>query len=263
MCFSHIHISQIYSYASYIMWLYYFCFIAATMGLPTLMFMSQKAEAAAAIKARKEGIANGTIDPNPNVQLAKEKAQREQMKIDGRNAKAAAFQPGEGRVWSHTPSNLTLLWLAISVPLVIWDTGYVLLRPHSMPGGKYHWPLWVPYELYGRTDYVYGWKAWNEHNGFTAAQGCLNVIETLGYLFYMYIVYTNGRQSTKQGRGAPTDTGVLSESRTLKGQAAGLAVLVGYSASIMTVSKTVLYCKFRALYSSLCILLCNIQFFPY
>ena len=262
MCFSHIHISQVSSYASYIMWLYYFCLIVATMGLPTLMFMSQRAEAAA-IKARKEGIANGTIDPNPNVQLAKEKAQREQMKIDTRNAKAAAFQPGKGRVWSQTPSNLTLLWLAISVPLVIWDTGYVLLRPHSMPGGKYHWPLWVPYELYGRTDYVYGWKAWNEHNGFTAAQGWLNVVETLGYIFYMYIVYTNGRQSAKQGRGAPTDTGVLSESRTLQGQAAGLAVLVGYSASIMTVSKTVLYCMSQAPCSNHCILLCSLRFFSY
>ena len=169
------------------------------MGLPTLIFISQGAKAAA-IKARKEGIANGTIDPNPNVQLAKEKAQREQMIIDARNAKAAAFQPGKGRVWSQTPSNLTLLWLAICAPLVIWDAGYVLPRPRSMPGGKYHWPLWVPYEFYGRTDYVYGWKAWkawNEYNGVTAAQGWLNVVETLGYIFHMYIVCANGRQSAK------------------------------------------------------------------
>lgn len=26
--------------------------------------------------------------------------------------------------WSHTPSNLTLIWLAVSLPLVVWDTGY-------------------------------------------------------------------------------------------------------------------------------------------
>lgn len=75
----------------------------------------------------------------------------------------------------------------------------------------------------------------------------MNVMETLGYLYYAYIVLMAGRQSVKQGRGAPTDGGVLSESRTVRGQSAGLAVLVGYSASVMTVSKTVLYCKFSSL----------------
>ena len=61
----------------------------------------------------------------------------------------------QSKTWSHTPSNLTLIWLAISLPLVIWDTGYTLLRPHSMPGGSLHWPLWKPYDLYGRVDHVY------------------------------------------------------------------------------------------------------------
>lgn len=210
--------------------LYYFALYAVTLGLPLLLMLSQYSanQAEKRLKALKEAELNG----NATEQLSK---------TDASLVKNAAS--GQGRVWSHTPSNLTLLWLAISLPLVIWDTGYVLLRPHSMPGGKYHWPLWVPYELYGRTDYVYGWKAWNEHNGFTAAQGWMNVVETLGYLFYAYIVFTEGKQSIKQGRGAPTDGGKLSESRTVRGQAAGLAVLVGYSASIMTISKTVLYCE--------------------
>lgn len=145
------------------------------------------------------------------------------------------------KVWSHTPSNLTLYWLAISVPLVLWDAGYVMLRPHSMPGGKYHWPLWVPYDLYGRTDYVYGWKAFNEHNGFTAAQTIMNYVETAGYLVYLYIVFTFGTASRAQGRGAPKEAGFLSAQRKLTGDKAALAALVGYSAAIMTVSKTLLY----------------------
>ncbi|KAJ4294958.1 hypothetical protein N0V88_005198 [Collariella sp. IMI 366227] len=45
--------------------------------------------------------------------------------------------------WSHTPTTPVLLWLAISLPLVAWDTGYMLMRPHTMPGGSLHWPLWV------------------------------------------------------------------------------------------------------------------------
>jgi hypothetical protein len=45
--------------------------------------------------------------------------------------------------WAHTPSNLAIIWLFISLPLVAWDTGYVLLRPLTMPGGKLHWPLYL------------------------------------------------------------------------------------------------------------------------
>jgi len=145
--------------------------------------------------------------------------------------------------WAHTPSNLTILWLLISVPLVIWDAGYVLLRPHSMPGGSLHWPLWVPYDLYGKVDYIYGWKAYNEHNGFTAAQTLLNVVETSMYLYYLYILYAYGKQATGHGRGAPNPAiaGFLGQQRSLGGQKGVIALLVGYTAAVMTVSKTVLY----------------------
>lgn len=145
--------------------------------------------------------------------------------------------------WAHTPSNISILWLAVSLPLVAWDTGYVMLRPHSMPGGSLHWPIWAPYELYGRVDYIYGWKAFNEKNGFTAAQSLLNIVETSMYLYYLYILFTYGRSSNAQGRGAPktSDVGVLGQQRYVDGQMGAVAVLVGFSAAIMTLSKTVLY----------------------
>jgi hypothetical protein len=145
--------------------------------------------------------------------------------------------------WAHTPSNLVLIWLAISLPLVLWDAGYVLLRPHSMPGGKYHWPLWVPYELYGKTDYIYGWKAFNEKNGFTAAQTVMNLIETAGYIIYLGLVFKFGKQSVAHGRGAPKNAGWLGQQRNLTGEKAALAALVGYSAALLTLAKTMLYCK--------------------
>lgn len=71
---------------------------------------------------------------------------------------------------THTPPLPLLAWLVLSLPLVAWDTLYVLLRPHTMPGGKFHSPFWTPYALYGTVDYMYGWPAWNNHNGFTAAK---------------------------------------------------------------------------------------------
>jgi hypothetical protein len=114
-----------------------------------------------------------------------------------------------------------------------------------MPGGSLHWPLWKPYDLYGRVDYVYGWKAYNDHNGFTGAQGFLNIVETAMYVYYLYILYVFGRQSAAKGRGAPGPrvAGFLGEQRYVDGEKGALAVLVGFSAAVMTVSKTVLYCR--------------------
>jgi len=106
---------------------------------------------------------------------------------------------------------------------------------------------WKPYELYGKVDYIYGWKAFNENNGFTAAQTFLNVAEELMYVYYLYIMFAHGRQSTAAGRGAPkpATVGFLGQQRYVDGRQGAIAVLVGYSAAVMTVSKTVLYCKFR------------------
>lgn len=140
-------------------------------------------------------------------------------------------QPARG--WAHAPSQATLLWLAVSLPLVVWDSIYVLCRPLTMPGGSMHWPFWAPYELYGRVDYVYGWPAFEARNGFTSAQGSLNVIETAMYLAYLYIYYAEGR---------PVG-GVAGAKRVLAGRPAGFAVLLAFSAAVMTLSKTVLYCE--------------------
>lgn len=124
--------------------------------------------------------------------------------------------------WTHTPTRATLFWMAVSLPLVAWDTVYVLGRPHTMEGGALHWPLWVPYKLYGEVDHIYGWKAFNARNGFTAAQGLLNLVETAMYLLYLILFFR-------------------SPSRRLTGRPAAVAVLVGFSAAVMTLSKTILY----------------------
>ncbi|KAI4599784.1 hypothetical protein KJ359_001520 [Pestalotiopsis sp. 9143b] len=136
------------------------------------------------------------------------------------------------QVWYHAPDRATLLWFAISLPLVIWDSIYVLGRPHTMEGGFLHWPFYTPYKLYGETDYIYGWKAFNSRNGFTSAQGSLNVIETAMYLAYIYLYFA---------RGKPVGGVLGGEKRVLTGRAAGQAVLIAFSAAVMTLSKTVLY----------------------
>ncbi|KAK1833650.1 hypothetical protein QBC39DRAFT_302500 [Podospora conica] len=131
--------------------------------------------------------------------------------------------------WSHAPTTLTLGWLFLSLPLVLWDMGYVLLRPHSMPGGKWHWPVWAPYAIQCELDWTYGWKEWNAGGGWNTAQTVVNGLETAGYLGYLWIWWANARAAEGKGNGAVT------------GRAAALAVLVGYSAFLTTFVKTVLY----------------------
>ncbi|KAI1655052.1 hypothetical protein F4813DRAFT_187750 [Daldinia decipiens] len=133
------------------------------------------------------------------------------------------------KLWAHAPSQITLFWLALSLPLVIWDSGYVLLRPLTMEGGPLHWPLYTPYKLYGEVDHVYGWKAFHARNGFTSAQGALNVVETALYLVYVYIYLGSG--AAVAGRAT----------RVLSGRPAALAIVLAFSAAVMTLSKTALY----------------------
>lgn len=132
--------------------------------------------------------------------------------------------------WAHKPATLTLLWLFISLPLVIWDTSYVLLRPRSMIGGDLHSPIFVPYALYSTVDYVYGFPAYNGKDGFTGAQSSLNIVETLGYLIYMAIVWKAG-----------TSHGPSWLKRKIEGRWGASAALLGFTMSVMTVSKTTLY----------------------
>lgn len=152
---------------------------------------------------------------------------------------------GEG-TWCHTASNLTILWLAVSLPLVLWDSLYILLRPHTMAGGALQWPLWKPYEIYAAIDYVYGWPGWESNDGFGGAQGALNAVETVLYGLYVMIIYYHSVP-------APTGTGLDVKSEGLGGWLAGgrkvpgkngnRALLIGFTAAVMTLSKTVLYCK--------------------
>jgi hypothetical protein len=141
----------------------------------------------------------------------------------------------------------------------MWDTSYVLLRPHSMPGGYLHSPVWTPYALYGTVDYIYGWPAYNSHNGFTAAQSTMNILESSLYIWYLWIVYSSGVLSVGEGRGAPGAriAGALGRGRVVSGRMAGTAALVGFGAAVMTLSKTLLYCEFSEPFSS------RRSFFPF
>ncbi|KAK2877052.1 hypothetical protein FQN49_001459 [Arthroderma sp. PD_2] len=162
----------------------------------------------------------------------------------GPNTQQQAATRRQPNQWAHFPSRLVQIWLMISVPVVMWDTGYVLLRPHSMPGGVYH-QFWSPYALYGTVDYIYGWPAFNSRNGFTAAQATMNIVETVLYAYYFFIVWTQAkpvavaRKSSKASKEAVGWS--VMQKTSVTGTAGAHALLAVFSACLMTLSKTALY----------------------
>lgn len=145
--------------------------------------------------------------------------------------------------WCHTVPAITFLWLGLSLPLVLWDTIYIMGRPHTFAGGAIAWPLYVPYELYGRVDPVYSPEAYYSGLGWTGAQALGNVFETLAYLAYLWIVIVHG-QKKGSGEGVLGSLGAVGKKRTVEGYWGAVSSLVGYTTFMITAAKTVLYCMF-------------------
>lgn len=112
-----------------------------------------------------------------------------------------------------------------------------------MAGGAIQWPIWKPYEVYASIDHVYGWPGWENRDGFGGAQGVLNAIELILYGLYAMIVYNHGLP-TASGTGVEAKGGFFSGGYKVRGKAGNRAVLIGFTAAVMTLSKTVLYCEY-------------------
>jgi hypothetical protein len=144
--------------------------------------------------------------------------------------------------WCHTVPAFTIPWLALSLPLVLWDTIYIMGRPHTFTGGAIAWPMYKPYELYGRVDPVYSPEAYYSGLGWTGAQGLGNIFETLAYLAYLWIVVTRG-QDKGRGEGVLGSLGAVGKKRTVEGYWGAVSSLAGYTTFMITVAKSVLYCE--------------------
>jgi hypothetical protein len=102
-----------------------------------------------------------------------------------------------------------VIWLSISIPIVLWDVSFVLLRPASMPGGSLAF-LWGPYAKYITVDHSYG----DLHDPFVRAQAIISALE------------------------APLGIGALILSFARRNRP--LAALLAFAMSAMTSSKTAL-----------------------
>ncbi|KAK5716270.1 hypothetical protein LTS12_027777, partial [Elasticomyces elasticus] len=117
-----------------------------------------------------------------------------------------------------------------------------------MPGHKLHSPLWTPYALYGTIDYIYGWPAFNARNGFTAAQTVMNLFESGAYVYYLWVVYRYGVSAIpSSARARPAKqhrkglVWFLKDEKVVSGRVGASALLIAYTASVMTLGKTIIY----------------------
>lgn len=117
-----------------------------------------------------------------------------------------------------------------------------MLRPHTLPGGSLSWPLYIPYELYGRVDPVYSSEAYWSGLGWTGAQGLGNVFETIAYFAYLWVIFAYGQREGR-GEGVWGYLGPVGEKRRVHGWWGAVASLLGYTTFAITVMKSVLYCK--------------------
>ena len=134
--------------------------------------------------------------------------------------------------------------------MISGDTLYILLRPHTMSGGFLQWPIWKPYEIYASIDHVYGQPGWDLKDGFGGGQGAVNAIEAVLYGLYMMIVYNHGIKAAG-GSGVQIGSGVkgwASGGVRVKGSKGNAALVIGFTASVMTLSKTILYCESSSLH---------------
>lgn len=60
-----------------------------------------------------------------------------------------------------------------------------------------HSNLICSFERYGTIDYVYGWPAYNEKDGFPAAQSFLTLVEAIFMSVYIYTSYFTKSPSTR------------------------------------------------------------------
>ena len=67
----------------------------------------------------------------------------------------------------------------------------------------------------------------------------MNALETGMYLVYAWGVLTQGKREVVEGKGVEGAAGKGAQG----GRRAAKVLLVGFAAAVMTVSKTVLYCK--------------------
>ena len=135
--------------------------------------------------------------------------------------------------WSHTPRLPILIWCLWVFPFTLWDTVYLVLRPHSLPNHKWHSPYFSgTFTVWASIDHIYGQQGYHEKEGFVLAQSVMNMLEATLCIAYAHIIWKSGTGSFWSAK--------------VTGKAGAQAVMIGLGAGYVTAVKTALYCRFNS-----------------
>lgn len=134
---------------------------------------------------------------------------------------------------AHKYTALELIWIFVSPLIVLWDVAYVLLRPHSMPGGAIHRPFWLAYELYGEVDHLYGIKGLERGDGLVTAYAIINLLESVSYMWCAWKLFQQGDSYHRRR--------AWLQERFLNGYMGSKVLLVIFATSLVVCVKTFLY----------------------
>ena len=89
-------------------------------------------------------------------------------------------------------------WLILDFPIILWDAMFLIMRPHSLPGGKYSF-IWCwgegqtsGYGAYIRADKIYG----DMSDPWSVAQMYGNLIEMVLQLYTVWLLIKRKPSST-------------------------------------------------------------------
>ncbi|KAJ3493002.1 hypothetical protein NLJ89_g11117 [Agrocybe chaxingu] len=108
------------------------------------------------------------------------------------------------------------VWFVLSYGISLWDAAYILLRPHSLPGGKWRLP-WAVYDVLEYVDKTYDINWFYERHLKSielAAKATVTLPEIGLAILYLYLAHT---------------------------KRSPLAPLAGFSAALATLIKCILW----------------------
>lgn len=102
-------------------------------------------------------------------------------------------------VFTHTPRYKIAVWSLLSYFSIWYDVAYISLRPHTLPGGKWHGPVFKPMVRWAAIDNLYGEQAWNDNDTVLAAKANIGCFEANLHLIYLCHLVRAGGLSWTMG----------------------------------------------------------------
>lgn len=134
--------------------------------------------------------------------------------------------------FAHKPRYWIVVWSLVSLLSGWYDVLYVCLRPHSLPGGRWHAPFFKPMEQWAAFDNLYGAQACIQGDTILLTKISISCFEVCLHLAYLCQLARPGALRSTL------------ESRRVAGRFAPQIALCGLLAFVVQATKQMFYSRF-------------------